>query len=414
MATSRNNKNQDSNSNTLYVKTLGGFSLEWDGKPVLSGPKEKDSQVTRLLEAVIHSGNEGFPRSQLEDILFEDREIDDPAHGLRTVIYNAKQKLIKSGLPKTTFIENKNGRYFWTEDIPVIEDAREFERLYNEAENEKDPDVRLRLYQEAAEQYTGEFLPLQTYMIWVAQEDRHYRKLFEECVENAAALMRMNKDYNQLAALGEHASRIQPLSEWEALTMEALINLGRDEEARRLYETTETYYMEELGFRPTFSTMDLLERLGGQLEHQYALLDEIQLELTGVNEDTGGGFICSYPVFRGIYRMIERMSERSGQSIYIMLCTIVDKKGVPMRECPQLERLSQKLGDAICHSVRRSDALCRYGKGQYLVLLINTTREDCAIVQKRINYHFLSGTQRAGVEYFVNSVILTPAEGDII
>ena len=136
------------------------------------------------------------------------------------------------------------------------------------------------------------------------------------------------------------------------------------------------------------------------------------MELSGIKDNMPGGFMCSYPAFRGIYRMIERMAERGGQSIYLMLCTIVDKKGVPMRENATLERLSNKLGDAICHSVRRSDAICRYGKGQYLALLINTTREDCAIVQKRINYHFLTGTQRAGVEYFINSVILTP-EGTV-
>ena len=109
--------------------------------------------------------------------------------------------------------------------------------------------------------------------------------------------------------------------------------------------------------------------------------------------------------------MIERMLERGGQSVYLMLCTIVDKRGVPMRESPALDRLSRKLGDALSHSVRRSDAICRYGKGQYLALLMNTTREDCGIVQKRVNYYFLAGTQRAGVEYYVNSVFFT-REGD--
>ena len=111
------------------------------------------------------------------------------------------------------------------------------------------------------------------------------------------------------------------------------------------------------------------------------------------------------------YLGIERMLERGGQSVYLMLCTIVDKRGVPMRESPALDRLSRKLGDALSHSVRRSDAICRYGKGQYLALLMNTTREDCGIVQKRVNYYFLAGTQRAGVEYYVNSVFFT-REGD--
>ena len=399
--------------NVLYVKTFGGFSITWNGKSIGLQPKERDSQTVRLLEAVIHSGEKGFRRTELEEVLFEGREIDDVAHGLRTILYNTKKRLIRDGLPPVSFIEKRDGRYYWTEEIPVVEDAREFERVYAEAEDEKDPDVRLRLYLEAAEYYTGEFLPLQTQMIWVAQEDRHYGQLFEECVQNAAALLRMNKDYNQLESLGSYAARVQPFMEWEALTMEALIATGRDEEARRLYEETEKSYMDELGFHPTFGTVDLLERLGNQMEHQYALLDEIQAALTGAHEDMPGGFLCSYPVFRGVYRMIERMTERGGQSIYIMLCTIVDKKGTPMREGTSLERLSQKLGDAICHSVRRSDAICKYGKGQYLALLVNTTREDCTIVQKRINRQFLAGTQRAGVEYFINSVILTP-DGEVM
>lgn len=399
--------------NVLYVKTLGGFSLTWNGRRICAGPKERDSQTVRLLEVLIHTGSEGVSRSQLVEVLFEERDIEDMSHGLRTILYNAKKRLIREGLPETAFFENRDGHYYWTEEIPVIEDAKEFERIFSEAEDEKDPDVRLRLYMEAVECYTGEFLPLQTQMVWVAQEDRHYRTIFDKCVQQAAALLRMNKDYHQLEALGSYASRIQPLMEWEALTMEALIFMGREEEARRLYEHTEKYYMDEMGFKPAFSTVELLERLGNQLEHQHALLDEIQEVLTGANEDTPGGFFCTYPVFRGVYRMIERMTERGGQSVYIMLCTIVDRKGEPMRESVSLERLSQKLGDAICHSVRRSDAICKYGKGQYLTLLVNTTREDCSIVQKRINRHFLAGTQRAGVEYFINSVVLTP-DGKVV
>ena len=392
---------------------LGGFTLTWNEKSICSGPKERDSQIVRLLQGVLHSGEKGFRRAQIEEVLFEGREVDDMAHAMRTIMYNTRKKLEKEGLPKENYIEKKDGSYYWTEKIPVVIDAWEFERKYREAEEEKDPDIRLRLYLEATDYYTGDFLPLQTQMIWVAQEDRHYREIFDQCVENAAALLRMNKNYHQLEMLGSYAAKVQPLMEWEILTMEAMVAQGRDEEARQLYETTENYYMDEMGFKPSFGSVDLLDRLGNQLDHQYALLDEIQEALTGVHEDMPGGFICTYPVFRGIYRMIERMTERGGQSIYIMLCTIVDKKGVPMKEGTSLEKLSQKLGDAICHSVRRSDAICRYGKGQYLTLLVNTTREDCSIVQKRINSYFLAGTQRAGVEYFINSVLITP-EGTVI
>ena len=45
--------------------------------------------------------------------------------------------------------------------------------------------------------------------------------------------------------------------------------------------------------------------------------------------------------------MLARIMERGGQSIYLMLCTVVDSKGNPMKEGPVLEELSQRLGNAI-------------------------------------------------------------------
>jgi len=73
-----------------------------------------------------------------------------------------------------------------------------------------------------------------------------------------------------------------------------------------------------------------------------------------------------------------------------------------------LKELSGRLGTCIRESVRHSDTLTRYGRGQYLVLLVNTTYENCTIIQKRINYKFIKGRQRTGIEYHVNSVLCAP------
>ncbi len=97
------------------------------------------------------------------------------------------------------------------------------------------------------------------------------------------------------------------------------------------------------------------------------------------------------------------------QMLVALLCTVVDSKGNPMEEGPFLEELSPRLQDAIQSSVRHGDVVAKYGRGQYLVLLVNTTRENCSVVQKRINYKFVVGRQRTGVKYYVNSVVC-PAE----
>ncbi len=155
------------------------------------------------------------------------------------------------------------------------------------------------------------------------------------------------------------------------------------------------------GIKPSAKMMDTFKRLGDQFIYPYEPLDSIQQKLS--DEDKNGPYVCSYPVFHGIYQMQGRLAERTGSSIYLMLCTIVDSKGNPMKEGVKLEQMSDRLEKAITKAVRRSDVVNRYGKGQFLILLPNISMENCHIVQKRINDYFSTSRQRVSVEYQVNT-----------
>ena len=399
---------QGTSPNILYVRMLGGFSVRWNGKLIAGGSKASESQLTGLLQILIRNREHGVTRDRLEEFLFEDREMSNVHHALQSVIYNTKKKLEKAGLPPVNYIVQRKGVFFWTDQIPLIEDVTEFENCYRQALQAEDPDEQTALYQDAVHRYSGEFLPTQTAVIWAAQEARRLKGIFCLCVERAAERLREHQDYFQLEELGTLASRIDPLADWETLTMEALVSLGRYDEARKLYDDTAQFYFNEQGLRPSKKMMLQLERLGTGMQHQHETLDVIQGELTGRHDSFPGGYLCSYPIFVGIYRMVERMLERGGQSVYLMLCTVIDGKGNPMRDGPQLEELTKRMGDAVRRSIRRGDAMCQYGKGQYLALLVNTTRENCSVVQKRINERFIIGRQRTKIEYYVNSVFWTP------
>lgn len=392
----------------LYVRMLGGFSVQYNGRLIAGGSKANGSQFAYLLQILIHNRDKGVTRDRLEELLFEDREMSNIHHALQSVIYNAKKKLEQAGLPPVNYIEQDKGVFFWTKEIPLVEDAGGFEALYRQAEAVEDRDEKLALYLDACHWYSGEFLPMQASVIWAAREARRYREIFCECVEKAAELLRLNQDYFQMEELGLYAAKVDPLADWEPVTMEALASMGRHEEARKLYEDTVDYYFNEQGLRPSKKLMVQFERLGEEMMHRYAVLDQIQEELSGKNDDYPGGYLCTYPVFQGIYRMVERMLERGGQSVYLMLCTVVDGKGNPMRPGDALEELSKRMGDAVRHSIRRGDAMTQYGKGQYLALLVNTTRENCAVIQKRINERFIIGRQRSSIQYYVNSVFWEP------
>ena len=50
------------------------------------------------------------------------------------------------------------------------------------------------------------------------------------------------------------------------------------------------------------------------------------------------------------------------------------------------------------------DIVNRYGMAQYLVLLSNTTLENCYKIQKRINAGFMENRQRIHVKYSVMDI----------
>lgn len=413
---------EDLKENILVVTTFGGFSMTYNGKSI-EGRKNGNSQFATLMQMLIHYKNKGVKREQLEEVLFGDRDVDDVHHALQSVIYNAKVKLKNSGLPKDiNYIEIVEGVVYWTNDVPVWEDATEFDKLYRQVddldkklaekpEDRTDADIQeeLKLLDQVIMLYKGEFLPSGILNLWIASENQRYEMLMKECVDKTANLFRLKNDYESLESLGRYISKLQPYGEWESLTMEALVVLGRYDEARTLYADTVERYFEDRGLRPSENLMKSLESLGNQVVHSYEVLDEIQLKLmeqkAKPEEEGYKAYLCSYPSFRGIYQHLARMLDRSGQSIYLMSCSIVDSKGNPMKESPTLDELAGRLQDTLLKNLRKGDVVNRYGRGQFLVLLINTTREGCDVVQKRIDQHFLTSRQRTGIRYHVNALL---------
>lgn len=389
----------------LKVQMFGGFSLLWNGIQIAGGPKARESQFAYLLQLLLHFRDEGVNRNRLEEALFGERDVGNVHHSLRSVIYNARKKLKQAGLPDVNYIWQKHDIFYWTKEIPLEEDTRQFEQLYHHAREIEDSVKRLECLMDACYCYHGDFLPSQAGMIWAAQEARRYQGMFFSCVEEAVILLRMQEDWIRMKELGTYVCKISPFADWEVITMEALVAMGWMAEARKLYDDTMELYMQEQGCHPSKKLMELLDRLGTQMDHRYAMLDAIQTELSEERDELSGGYLCTWPVFQGIYQIIKRILERSGQSVYLMLCTIVDSKGNPMEDSSLLEELSERLEMAVCRAIRHGDTVTRYGKGQYLVLLVNTTRENCKVVQKRINEQFLVGRQRTGIKYYVNSVI---------
>ena len=119
-----------------------------------------------------------------------------------------------------------------------------------------------------------------------------------------------------------------------------------------------------------------------------------------------GAFFCQYPSFADNYRVLSRMMERSGQSVYLLMCTIRDEAGQVVDESEWLQTVSDELFLAIRESLRRGDVFTKYNMKQYLVMLMGIRREECSIVTERIDKNFrkrYSG-KNVRIHYYISSV----------
>ncbi len=389
--------------NTIYVRTLGSYSVSYNGAEIAVGSRD-ESQIGLLMFLMFHFGKDGASRSLIKSTLFEDRDIEDVSHAIRNVLYNMRKNLKAHGLPDASFVKQSRGVYYWTGEIPVVEDAREFERLVSEALLETDLPKQAALLAEACNSYSGRFFAGRDNIPWIYQEGERYRALFGQAVSLLSDYYRDTHKFKDMYELALYAASVDPFAEWEITAVEALTSLGRFAEAERYYEDIVDLYLREYGERSNEHVRDFIRRLGEHLFHDHESIEEIQSKLTDQEDQGGRGYYCSLPIFQELYRTIERTMHRSADKIFLMLCTIVDSKGNPMREGPKLEELSERLKTAAVGSVRHTDTVTKYGQGQYLILLINTTAENCKIIERRINENFLTSRQRTGISYSVRGL----------
>jgi len=362
----------------ISVCMLGTFCVYWDGKPIIGLFRSGMTQPAAALQMILHYRQSGVSKSQLIDYLFEDRDVQNATHSLHVQLHNLRRMLRQAGLPDTNYFRRENDTYFWTPEIPVREDAEEFERICDDVRKAGSGQEELRLCLQACQVYGGDFFGVRTNNGWAAQEARRYEQLFIDCTERAAGRLRENRNYTELERLGQHASRVQPFFDWERLTMEALIEQGRYAEAKKLYMITEQNYRTDMDLPVGRQMTELYQKL--PITDAAAASDPGRLwkQMTG-EEKEGGAYLCSTPVFEGICRMEKRRINRREHPSFLLYVALNPSPGQP----PETENGPQDstlLRDALVQAARPVDALTEISRGRFLVLLADAGEEECVSV----------------------------------
>lgn len=117
----------------LTVYMLGRFSLQY-GDEVLSLGRNSASKLAQLLQILWLSGEKGIGRDDLVGMLYDRDSLSSLNNSLNNLIYRLRHVLPLGGFPKSQYVINRDGVYFWDQEIPVWVDAREFENLIEAGE----------------------------------------------------------------------------------------------------------------------------------------------------------------------------------------------------------------------------------------------------------------------------------------
>ena len=382
----------------LKVTLLNTFRMEYGGNEI-SFERNIMTKTNRLLQILFYVGENGIRKEQLLQKLFGADEVTNPSNSLRILVFRLRKLLAESLIPELDeYIQINGGVYRWTNKIPVEVDVHCFENLATKALGESDEKRQCELLNKACELYTGDFLPFLTEEEWVKNTAHTYQELYETCMGKLCELLMEREDYGKAYQMAGKAAAIYPLREWQVWQMNSLIAQNNIKDAMALYEETADDLFWRLGVAPSNRMRECLSKMKSEGLNQVPMIDDIQKELDE-KEEKKGALYCSYPSFSQNYKFVKRAIERTGQSAYLLLCTITDGKGEALEAGERVEQLSDELMDAIYQALRRGDIYTKYSRNQCLILLLDLEREDCRHVIDRINKHFENPTRKNYVKY---------------
>lgn len=394
----------EENRSVFSVNMLGGLAFFYNGEP-FSIKCNNTSKVMQLFLMLLEAGKNGIPKLQIMEALYGRDDTQDTKNAFRILVFRLRRLLEDTSLPQDDYIRMGKGIYRFEGGLDIRLDTKIFETAAKAAFEVEDEEERLDALKRVCSLYTGEFLPLMAEEEWVAAESLYYKNIYFDSLRECCRLMQERHQYEELLEICRRAVNIYPFEEWQMVQIDCLLAMNRYKDALKVYEDATTLFFEELGLTPSEKMLARFRAMSGQIHYAMGTLTDIKDSLRE-KEAAPGAYYCSYPSFIDSYRIISRMIERSGQSVFLMLCTLTDSKGNPLEKESLLTEQSANLSQAICHSLRRGDLYTRYSPNQFLALLIGVKQEDCEITYSRIYARFREKypSQKVQVRYHVSSI----------
>lgn len=370
----------------IRVQMLGGLSVTADGEELI-GLSDEIGKQWQLFCFVLLNKNAPCTQTRLTANLWRGLTPADPSKTL-TATLDSLNKSFGCADPDEGPILFADELFMRNPEIEFELDTENFETSCQEAARHEGEE-KLDMYTAAAALYTGALLPQLDSEIWVTPLARYFAKLYMECVVSLCNRLEEGALYTKLLETATAASLMEPLEEqYYIYIFRALQALDMHRVIIPTYHRAARTFLEELGIPLNDEIRAIYEAASGQVDdvdQDVMVIRDDLLEIMNESRGGPGPLYCSYDVFKYLYQVVARSSERAGRRVAILLLSLVPEDGEEAPDSKTVSSLMHQVRHTVLNSVlRRSDTVARFSQSQYIVMLSVESKEGAETVQQRI------------------------------
>lgn len=380
----------------MKMQLFGTFCLS-DGTSVLSEETLHSNKLTKLLVYLLMN-RQGMLTHQKLIEFFANENSRSPETALKNQMYLLRKAMKVFG--EETYICTGPGTYYWNPQIEVETDYETFEKMADTVKRGGLEDTeKTALCREILSCYRGNVSEKVLNEQWMLPKAIWYQSIYVDIVKTLCELLTASEEWTEIEQICSQVLHTEPLD--EDLHSYLIISLYRQKKydmAMEHYEKTNKQFYESVGIRHPEKLKETFRKLLSEDGKSEMNMEDLMEEIRE-NKLPNGVFFCDYQIFRQIYQMEVRRTERLGTAEHIVLFTLRLKgrgKTVDKMLMDGMELLEQ----TIRASLRIGDVASRYSQTQFIVLLPMCTYESAQKVVDRILKKFYRAAGKGSLEVY--------------
>ena len=349
--------------NKIHITMFGQFSISYRDKRLCEN-EYRGSKMILLLEYLIAQRGREITQNELIDLLWSDSK--NPANALKTLVHRTRAVLDEMIPGGGKLIAGSHSSYAFIESDECVIDSTKFKEYIDKTEDESlSRTRRISMYKKA-------------------------NALYNSAVDKCAQLLYPMGKFSEIITLCERATMLDQSDEkMHANLIRAFVAMGDYERAAKQYDYIRAYLMEQYGAAPGAHLTELYELTVKPRNDVQNNLDAVIGDLTGDDsKEQKGVFYCQYEIFKYIFRLYKRESQRIESKLSICLVSAVDSSKNELKDIKLLEKAMDKISFSISNSLRMRDVYTRYSRSQYLLLLLDADKSSFDGIEERIMTRF--------------------------